>query len=596
MNICEMKPVAIALAASVIVGLGLGGCGGSSDDSTPPPPPASTAPSPDRATSFGQIEGTLSADGTTLAWLGVPFAKPPVGPLRWQPPQDPDAWTDVKSTKDYSDACVQIGDIFSPPPKGEDYSHVWENFYKPMGSEDCLYLNIWSPTNPTTGEAKLPVVVYIHGGSNVVGGATDPLINGANLAIAANAVVVTIPYRLGLLGWFAHPSFNTGDPQRDSGNFALLDMIQALKFVQANIANFGGDPGNVTIAGQSAGSTNVNALVFSPLATGMFHKVISMSGGIGGSSMTSAVNKSNAIIDALLIKDLYATDKASADTFRTGKSDEWIKNYMMSKSADDLYAIQVDPTGGKFGTGTRTFQPGSTTAQLWSTVAPILDGTVMPTSTTTALTSGKFSKVPQLVGNAAEEGKLFSSAFAVDDFTRVKWMNGTFLGTAVGLQFADLIDGTIINPLTVANYNTYIFNNANHVSPAPSITTSAYLGLTNNSNKAYTAQGVPVYAYSFNWAQEPAPWNDVYGAWHTDDIAFMFGNFGLNLEAFAWSDANQPGRLALAKLMQASVSAFIRNGDPNNTALGVKWDQWTTAAPLRMQFDATLTQATVTEQ
>jgi para-nitrobenzyl esterase len=148
----------------------------------------------------------------------------------------------------------------------------------------------------------------------------------------------------------------------------------------------------------------------------------------------------------------------------------------------------------------------------------------------------------------------------------------------------------------VDNYNTYIFNNANHVTPAPSITTSVYLNLTNSSNKAYTAQGVPVYAYSFNWKQEPAPWNDVYGAWHTDDIAFVFGNFGLNLEAFAWSDANQPGRLALAKLMQASVSAFIRTGDPNNSALGVKWDQWTSAAPLRMQFDASLTQATVSEQ
>jgi para-nitrobenzyl esterase len=595
LNICKLRPGAAAWIASAVLGLGLAGCGGSSNDA-PPPPPAPASFNPVRSTAFGQIDGAISADGKTAAWLGVPFAKPPVGPLRWQPPQDPDAWTDVKSTQAYTDACTQIGDIFSPPPLGKDYSSIWENFYKPMGSEDCLYLNIWAPTNPTTGETKLPVIVYIHGGSNVVGGATDPLINGANLATGVNAVVVTIPYRLGLLGWFAHPSFNTGDPLRDSGNFALLDLIQALKFVQNNIANFGGDPGNVTIAGQSAGSTNVNALIFSPLATGLFHKAISMSGGIGGSSMTSAVSKSNAIIDALLIKDLYATDKASADAFRTAKSDEWIKNYMMSKSADDLYAIQVDPTGGKFGTGSRTFQPGSTTAQLWSTVAPILDGTVMPTSTTTALTGGNFSKVPQLVGNAAEEGKLFSSAFAVDDYTRVKWMNGTFLGTAVGLQFGDLIDGTIINPLTVDNYNTYIFNNANHVTPAPSITTSIYLSFTNSSNKAYTAQGVPMYAYSFNWKQEPAPWNDVYGAWHTDDIAFMFGNFGLNLEAFAWTDANQPGRLALSTLMQASVGAFIRTGDPNNSALGVHWDQWTTAAPLRMQFDATLTQATVSEQ
>jgi len=531
------------------------------------------------------------SDGTA-AWRGVPFAKPPVGKLRWQPTQAMDAWTGVRSAKDFADACTQIGGLFGPAPKGKDYSAVWETFYKPIGSEDCLYLNIWSPSADAT---KLPVIVFIHGGSNVVGAAFDPLYVGGNLAKNANAVVVTVAYRLGVMGWFSHPAFNTGDPLRDSGNFAVLDLIQSLKFVKNNIASFGGDPDNVTIMGQSAGSTNVNALIVSPLAAGLFHKAVSLSGGVGGSAPTAAVNKANAFIDALLIKDRLATDKASADAYRTGQSDAWIRNYVMSKSAADLYNIQVDPTGGKWGTGSRTFEPGSTTATLWATVAPILDGTVMPANATTAIRNGSFSKVPQLIGNTAEEGKLFSSAFKIDDYTRVKWMNGTYLGTASGLKLEDIIDSTIVSPLTVDNYNTYTFNNANRVTPAPSITTATFWNLSNSSNAVYYPQ-VPLYAYDFKWNKEPAPWNDVYGAWHTGDLAFIFGNFTLNLEAFGWSDANRPGRLALSNVMQQSIAAFIRTGDPNNSTLAVKWNPWTPTAPRRIALDASLQQAIVAEE
>ena len=578
---CLWNPWGAALIASVLVAIGLPGCGGSDDD----------VASLVRATEYGRIEGVTESDGTA-AWRGVPFAKPPVGKLRWQPTQAMDAWTGVRSAKDFADACAQIGGLFGPAPKGKDYSAVWETFYKPIGSEDCLYLNIWSPSADAT---KLPVIVFIHGGSNVVGAAFDPLYVGGNLAKNANALVVTVAYRLGVMGWFSHPAFNTGDPLRDSGNFAVLDLIQSLKFVKNNIASFGGDPDNVTIMGQSAGSTNVNALIVSPLAAGLFHKAVSLSGGVGGSAPTAAVNKANAFIDALLIKDRLATDKASADAYRTGQSDAWIRNYVMSKSAADLYNIQVDPTGGKWGTGSRTFEPGSTTATLWATVAPILDGTVMPANATTAIRNGSFSKVPQLIGNTAEEGKLFSSAFKIDDYTRVKWMNGTYLGTASGLKLEDIIDSTIVSPLTVDNYNTYTFNNANRVTPAPSITTATFWNLSNSSNAVYYPQ-VPLYAYDFKWNKEPAPWNDVYGAWHTGDLAFIFGNFTLNLEAFGWSDANRPGRLALSNVMQQSIAAFIRTGDPNNSTLGVKWNPWTPTAPRRIALDASLQQAIVAEE
>jgi len=589
LNTSNMKRAAVASIASAILGLGLTACGGSDSNTT-------AGPATVRSTAYGQVDGVVETDGNTVSWRGVPFAKPPVGTLRWQPPQAPDAWTGTRSAKDFADACSQIGGLFGPPPTGKDYSAVWETFYKQIGSEDCLYLNIWSPVAATDASAKLPVIVYIHGGSNVVGAAFDPLLQGGNLAKNANAVVVTVAYRLGLFGWFANPAFNTGDPVHDSGDYALLDLVQSLKFVRDNIANFGGDPGNVTIMGQSAGSTNVNALIVTPLAAGLFHKAISLSGGIGGSSMTAAVNKSNAIINALLIKDKLATDKTSADAYRTAQSDEWIRNYLMTKTAADLYGIQVDPTGGKWGTGSRTFEPGSTTATLWGTVAPIADGTVLPTSPSNAVKAGTFNKVPQIVGNTSEEGKLFSSAFKIDDYTRVKWMNGQYLGTISGLQLGDIVDASIVSPLTVDNYNTYTYNNANHVVPAPSITTAQFWALSNASNAAYYGQ-VPLYAYDFKWNEEPAPWNDVYGAWHAEDLAFVFGNFGMTLEAFGFTEANKPGRLALSNAMQQSVAAFIRTGDPNNASLGgVKWDPWTPTDMHRLVFDATPDQLAISEE
>ncbi len=581
MKIYRMKIFAVAFITAAIFGFGLAGCGSNSNSSTV------------RTTQFGRVDGVTSQDGKTWAWLGVPFAKPPVGALRWQPPQDPDAWTDVKAAKAFPDVCTQIGGMFGPPPKGKDYSAIAENFYKPIGSEDCLYMNIWRPVST---EQNLPVLVYIHGGSNVVGLAYDPLVVGDNLAYNGNMVIVGIPYRLGVMGWFYHPALNTGDPLRDSGNFALLDMIQALKFIKNNIANFGGDPNNVTIAGQSAGSTNVNALIVSPLAAGLFHKAISLSGGLGGSSTTAALNKANDIINALLIKDGLATDKPSADAYRTAQGDAWIKTYLMSKASYDFYNIQVDPTGGKWHTGSRTFAPGSTTSTLWGTVAPILDGTVEPASAVAAVNAGNFAKVPQLVGNTAEEGKLFSSAFKVDDYTRIAWMNGTYLGTApTNLTLADVIDGTIVNPLTVDSYNAYIKNNPSGIVPGPSITTDVFWMLANNSLALY-APWVPVYAYDFKWNKEPAPWNDVYGAWHTEDLPFAFGNFGLSLNCFGWTKTNEPGRLALSRIMQQSIAAFVRTGDPNNSSLGVTWDVWTPTAKGRVAFDATNDAAVISKE
>ena len=535
-------------------------------------------------TQYGKIMGTKEPDKSGFSWLGVPFAKPPVGYLRWQPPEEPDDWNGVLKTQKYGNACTQVGGMFGPFPEGGDYSDVWETFFQPVGSEDCLYLNVW---RPATAEENLPVIFFIYGGTNVVGTAADAVYVGRNLANNANAVVITTNYRVGHLGWFSHPALNTGDALRDSGNFGLLDLIQSLKFVKNNIANFGGDPDNVTIMGQSAGASNVFALIVSPLAADLFHKAIPLSGAVSSTSPTAAVNKANAVINALLIADGLATDKPTADAYRTTQTNVWIKNYLMSKTGADFMRIQTNLTGGKWGTGVRVPEPGSTTALLWNAAPLVADGTVLPTTMplTAVIQSGKFNKVPLLVGNTAEEGKLFAGPFKVDDFTRFRWMVGSYLGTAPhNLKLEDLIDGTILNPLTVATYNQY-------TSPS----TSFFVNAGISAMTSFYPQ-VPLYAYNFKWNKEPAPWNDVYGAWHTGDLPFIFGNFTLNLNCFGWSTANEPGRLDLSDAMQKSIAAFIRTGDPNSPTLGVTWDPWTPTSPRKMGFDATYDAATISQE
>jgi para-nitrobenzyl esterase len=209
----------------------------------------------------GSVEG--SVQGKVQAFKGIPYAQPPVGPMRWKPPAERPAWTGVRKAIAPGPACVQprsraIGIYTNPPAKM---------------SEDCLTLNIWAPR-----EAKqAPVFVWIHGGALVGGYSHEPMYDGMRLAERGGAIIVSINYRLGILGYLAHPELSRESPEGISGNYGLLDQIAALKWVQRNIAAFGGDPGNVTIAGESAGALSVMYLMASPRALGLFHKAIAQS-------------------------------------------------------------------------------------------------------------------------------------------------------------------------------------------------------------------------------------------------------------------------------------------------------------------------------
>ncbi|MFC5412525.1 carboxylesterase/lipase family protein [Larkinella bovis] len=236
--------------------------------------------------SNGRIEGTTNKTGDIRIFKGIPFAAPPVGNLRWKAPQPVANWSDVKK-------CVAFG----PSPmqaKPAPFLYWSSEFLIPAEpiSEDCLYLNVWTGAKSAT--EKRPVLVYIYGGGFRSGGAACPIYDGEAMA-KKGVVLVNINYRVGVFGFLAHPELTQESGYHASGNYALLDMIAALQWVQKNIAAFGGDPGNVTIAGQSAGAFAVNFLTASPLAKGLFHRAIAES---GGSFLTSPLRPRLTLQDA----------------------------------------------------------------------------------------------------------------------------------------------------------------------------------------------------------------------------------------------------------------------------------------------------------
>jgi para-nitrobenzyl esterase len=228
--------------------------------------------SPVVATADGAVRGRLLADGRGAVYKGIPFAQPPVGRLRWREPMPVARWTGV----------LDAG--HSGPPAAQP-AQGWNDAAAAASSEDCLYLDVWTPQ---ASPGRLPVMVWVHGGANVAGaGGFDPLYDGRAL-ISHGVILVVVEYRLGVFGFFSHPELTRESPHHASGNYGILDQVAALQWVHANIAHFGGDPGNVTIFGQSAGATDIAALMASPLSRGLFHRAIAESGALQGRNQTLA--------------------------------------------------------------------------------------------------------------------------------------------------------------------------------------------------------------------------------------------------------------------------------------------------------------------
>jgi para-nitrobenzyl esterase len=236
-------------------------------------------------TKYGRLKGVLNENGTVISFKGIPYAAPPVGDLRWREPQPPAAWEGIRDAKEFCSSCIQ-NRVFTHLPHGP-----WteEFMVQDSISEDCLFLNLWAPVNAAS--VKLPVMVYIHGGAFTEGSGSVASYDGEELA-AKGIIVITINYRLGALGFLAHPELSAESPHHVSGNYGLLDQVAALEWIRDNIEVFDGDPSRVTIVGQSAGASSVMSLIISPLAKGLFSGAITQSGssltGIWGDSKTLA--------------------------------------------------------------------------------------------------------------------------------------------------------------------------------------------------------------------------------------------------------------------------------------------------------------------
>ncbi|OLF52291.1 carboxylesterase/lipase family protein [Pseudomonas chlororaphis] len=550
----------------------LAGCAGNSL------PTWRTADSPptQRVTSAGIVNG-LDRSATTgvYAWLGIPYAQPPVGALRWMPPADPASWNGVRTAQQFGHSCAQGGVYFSPAPNDAPYGlAVREGFGKPVGNEDCLTLNIWSPA---AASGPLPVIFFIHGGSNVSGYSADPIYDGQALAKKANAVVVTINYRLGILGWLDLQPLKTGHALADSGNFALLDQQQALKFVKNNVAAFGGDPNNITVMGQSAGAVNVWALLVSPLSNGLFQKVVPLSGGLLTTSRADAQTYSRALLTAIVIADGKATDATSAQSWLASQSSAQVAAYLRGIPADKLLRVMIS------------------NPQLGDARAAIEDGNVLPKNSLAALANGQYQKVPVLAGNTKDEGTLFAELFGKSSGSAISGYKPNDYDR-FGLQFnfnpnapgtlteADLISAPYL-PVTALPYGW-------NAMAALATDTIFYRGVTLPLIALAMRQPDEVWHYRFDWNQEPAPFNTVYGATHSLDLPFIFGNFGTNVFSFAYSNANKAGREALSNTMIESLAAFAKTGNPNTQALGATWATF----PRRLLLDATPTQLRISEQ
>ncbi|RLD73037.1 MAG: carboxylesterase family protein [Bacteroidetes bacterium] len=287
----------------------------------------------------GLILGVQDAESGIVSFKGIPFAAPPVGELRWKAPQAVETWEGILD-------C----DAFGPSPvQGKPMPFMFwsEEFLIPAEpiSEDCLYLNVW--TEAETTEEKLPVIVYIYGGGFRSGGSGCAIYDGASMA-SKGVVFVSINYRVGLFGFLAHPELTAESENESSGNYGILDMIAALKWVNRNIAQFGGDPGNVTIAGQSAGAFGVNYLTVSPLAKGIFHRAIAESGAtfvsspLGPALNLSAAEELGVVfaknMGAGSLDDLRALPSDSILLASGGLNSPYVDGYVIPESVMDTYA------------------------------------------------------------------------------------------------------------------------------------------------------------------------------------------------------------------------------------------------------------------
>jgi para-nitrobenzyl esterase len=485
--------------------------------------PAAAEPfSPTVQVDSGALSGA-AADGV-LSFKGIPFAAPPVGDLRWRAPQPAAHWSGVRPATAYGHDCMQ-----KPFPSDA----------APLGTqpdEDCLVLNVWRPADKTA--AKLPVMVWIYGGGFVNGGSSPEVYSGAQFA-KRGVVFVSFNYRLGRFGFFAHPALTRESPKGPLGNYAYMDQIAALKWVQRNIARFGGDPGNVTVFGESAGGGSVHMLLTSPAAKGLFHKAIIESGGGRGPllPMRKIHDDQPGVPSAESVGVAFA--KANGITGDGPEALAAMRKLPQEKLVDGLNMASMGGAAGTYVGG------------------PLLDGQIVTEAPDDAYRAGRQAKVPVMIGaNSMDIG--FSFARSMDELLApfgarkdqakaVYDPSGSGDVRAVGASVA--MDKMMVEPARL-------------------------------TAELISAQGLPSYEYRFSYVAESMrkQWP---GAPHATEIPFVFdtvaAKYGKDLTA-----ADE----ATAQAANAYWANFARTGNPNGPGLP-NWPAYTSKSDEIMDFTPT---------
>lgn len=464
-----------------------------------------------RALSTGEVRGYLNESGAQ-SWLGLSYAASTAGENRWRAPQPTLAWDGVLDALDHADPCPQITNTLSAEATGRSVGELF-------GSEDCLKLDVYAPAGAGPDSANRPVMMWIHGGSNTWGYGSH--YDGAQLAQDQNVVVVVIQYRLGPLGFFAHPATDDGM----GSNFALLDHVAALNWIQREIGQFGGDAGNVTVFGESAGGQNVAALMASPLARGLFHRAIIQSGLFDSFDLEQARNHAQARAE-----DMLNGSPVTASALR-------------GLALETVYAAY--DLGGERGDMPRV----------------IADGVSLPeTGLASAFESAEtFNAVPVITGTNRDEMKLFN---AVDPRLTSRW-----LGVLIRIKDPVFYD-------RLAHYQSRLWRIG---------------AVDEAAAKMQAGGHDAVWAYRFDWDESGTlltmDLGRILGAAHGVEIPFVFNHFDFfgRLDGAMFNARNAPGRGEVARSMGAYWAEFARTGDPSSAG-GPDWPAWQEDGVL-MRFD-----------
>jgi para-nitrobenzyl esterase len=470
--------------------------------------PAQAADGPIVAVETGKLKGVAASGSSPVQiFRGVPYAKPPVGDLRWREPRAAGDWQGVRAADQFGPRCMQ--------------KHMWDDifFRSPKADEDCLYLNVWTPANlGKASSAKLPVLVYIYGGGFLAGASDEPRYDGAAMA-SHGIVVVTLNYRLGIFGFFAHPQL-TAESAHASGNYGLLDQAAALAWVKRNIAAFGGDPKRITIGGESAGSMSVSAMMVSPLTRTLIAGAIGESGG--------------ALLPHRQLP-LALAEKRGMDFAESLQVPTLAQ--LRAIPADKLLSVQ-------------DFQGAAWNADI--------DGYFLTEDPEATYVAGKAAETPLLVGSNSQEG---ADSYVLQDTPRTV---GNFQG---GLRNMYGAPGERLIQLYPAATDADVRRAATEFASDAFIAASTW-----NWFDHQRRTGWPTYYYYYTHVRpQPTAYTakglPAYGALHSSEIEYALGNLDAN-PAYAWSGDDRK----VSATMSAYWANFIKSGNPNGGDLPL-WPQ-----------------------